>query len=250
MRKALLTVLAAALLVPATAMRAQLQGLSEPTVTLPGGAATASVPFESYRRWMVLEAKVAGSAPLRFILDSGAPIVVLASRELGEQLPLQIIGQARIGGAGDGEATTVALASAVKVELEGLFPPGNYRISLNASKVSEAEYKLSLQRLDRFACPTDCESNDNIDFASPFPANHVIEGRVNEWRDADWYEMPVFEQATEVIVTSEVKKNIQIVQRAYSPKSIVDWGRESSTWRGTIPAGTATYLQVQMISLV
>ena len=119
MRKALLFALAAALLAPAAAMRAQLQGFVEPTVTLPGGAAKTSVPFESYRRWMVLEAKVAGSAPLRFILDSGAPIVVLASRELGEQLPLQIIGQARVGGAGDGEATTVALASDVRVELEG-----------------------------------------------------------------------------------------------------------------------------------
>lgn len=132
-----------------------------------------------------------------------------------------------------------------KVELDGLFPPGNYRINLNAGKTSEAEYKIGLQRLDRFACPTDCEPNDNIDFASPFPANHIIEGRVNEWRDADWYEMPVFEQATEVVVTSEVKKNIDIVPRGYNPKSIVSWDKESSAWRGTIPAGTATYLQVQ-----
>lgn len=120
MRKAILIVLAGALLAPATAMLAQLQGFPQPTVTLPGGAAASSVPFESYRRWMILEARVAGSAPLRFILDSGAPIVVLASRELGEQLPLQIIGQARVGGAGDGEATTVALASGVKIELGGV----------------------------------------------------------------------------------------------------------------------------------
>jgi hypothetical protein len=132
-----------------------------------------------------------------------------------------------------------------KVELEGLFPPGNYRINLYTGKTSEAEYKLSLERLTRFTCPTDCEPNDNIDFASPFPADHVIEGRVNEWRDDDWYEMPVFEQATEVVVTSEVKKNIQIVPRGYNPSSIVSWDKESSAWRGTIPAGTATYLQVQ-----
>jgi len=120
MRKALLIVFTVALLAPGAAMRAQLQGLPRPTVTLPGGAATSSVPFESYRRWMVLEAKIAGSPPLRFILDSGAPIVVLGSRKLGEQLPLEIIGEARVGGAGDGEATTVALASGVKVELDGV----------------------------------------------------------------------------------------------------------------------------------
>ena len=138
-----------------------------------------------------------------------------------------------------------APAEGQKVELDGLFPPGDYRINLHANKVSEAEYKLSLERLDRFDCPTDCEPNDNIDFASPFPANHIIEGRVNEWRDPDWYAMPVFERPIEVTVTSEVKRNIQIVPRGYSAKSIVAWDKESSTWRGTIPAGIATYLKVQ-----
>jgi von Willebrand factor type A domain len=131
-----------------------------------------------------------------------------------------------------------------KVELEGLFPPGKYRINLYASKVSDAEYKLSLERLDRFDCPTDCEPNDNIDFASPFPADHIIEGRANEWRDSDWYAMPVFEKATEVALTTEVKRDIQLVPRGYNPKSIVTWDNESSAWRGTIPAGIETYLKV------
>ncbi|MGA9574668.1 MAG: hypothetical protein WBS20_12060, partial [Lysobacterales bacterium] len=131
-----------------------------------------------------------------------------------------------------------------KVILEGLFPPGNYHIALRAKKVSEAEYKLSLERLERFGCPTDCEPNDNIDFASPFPSDHVIEGRVNEWRDPDWYAMPVFEEATEVSITSEPRRNINIVPRGYNSKSIVEWDKESNAWRGTIPAGVATYLQV------
>jgi len=120
MRKALLITLAFALVAPALGTHAQLQSLPRATVTLPDDAAASTVPFESYRRWMVVEARVAGSGPLRFILDSGAPVVVLASRELGEQLPLEIIGQARVGGAGDGEATTVALASNVLVELDGV----------------------------------------------------------------------------------------------------------------------------------
>lgn len=132
-----------------------------------------------------------------------------------------------------------------KVELEGLFPPGDYRINLYANKASEAEYKLSLERLDRFACPVDCEPNDNIDFASPFPADHIIQGRVNEWRDGDWYAMPVFEKDTDVTLTSEVKRNIQMVPRGYFPKSIVSWDKEFNAWRGTIPAGLATYLKVQ-----
>jgi len=119
MRKALLIVFAAAIVATTSPTRAQDQRLPRPSVTLPDGAATSSVPFESYRRWMVIEASVAGSDPLRFILDSGAPIVVLASRELGEQLPLQIIGEALLGGVGEGEATTVALAAGVRVELDG-----------------------------------------------------------------------------------------------------------------------------------
>jgi len=120
MRNALLIALAAALWAPVPRTYAQLQSLPLPTVTLHGDAASTSVPFESYRRWMVVEARIAGSHPLEFILDSGAPVVVLASRKLGEQLPLEIIGQVRVGGAGDGDAGTVALAGGVKVELEGV----------------------------------------------------------------------------------------------------------------------------------
>ncbi len=120
MRRALLIALAVALAATAGRTRAQDQRLPRPSVTLHGAADTSTVPFESYRRWMVVEARVAGSKPLRFILDSGAPIVVLASRDLGEQLPLQIIGQARLGGVGDGESATVALAAGVKVELDGV----------------------------------------------------------------------------------------------------------------------------------
>ncbi|NKB90330.1 MAG: PDZ domain-containing protein [Acidobacteria bacterium] len=78
------------------------------------------LPFENYRRWMVVRASVAGSEPLRFILDSGAPVVVLTSRELGERLPLQIVGQASIGGAGDGADEQVALAVGVTVEMDGV----------------------------------------------------------------------------------------------------------------------------------
>lgn len=120
MRKSLLVALAVVLLGQADQTGAQIHSLPRPTVTLSGNAASSPLRFENYRRWMVVEARVAGSDPLRFILDSGAPVVVLASRELGERLPLQIIGQARVGGAGDGDAATVALASEVTVELDGV----------------------------------------------------------------------------------------------------------------------------------
>ena len=53
-----------------------------------------------------------------------------------------------------------------EITLEGLFPPGDYRLALNAKTPSDAEYRLSLERLERFGCPTDCEPNDNLDLAS------------------------------------------------------------------------------------
>ena len=132
-----------------------------------------------------------------------------------------------------------------KVELEGLFPPGDYRLNLWARKTSEAEYKLSLERLDRFGCPADCEPNDNLDFANPFPADHIVEGRVNEWRDADWYALPIFDQPTEITAVSEARRQIAVVKREYAAKSLVVWDNDAQLWRGTIPAGVETYLQVQ-----
>jgi Mg-chelatase subunit ChlD len=132
-----------------------------------------------------------------------------------------------------------------KVVLEGLFPPGDYRLSLHARTTSEAEYGLSLERLDRFGCPADCEPNDNVDFANPFPASHVVEGRVNEWRDGDWYALPVFDQATVITIASEPKRNIAVLERAYSAKNLAAWDREAKLWRGTIPAGLQTYLQIK-----
>lgn len=119
MRQAALIAITIALLGTPPQARAQIQGIPLATVALPDDAASSTVPFESYRRWMVVEATVAGSDTLRFILDSGSPVVVLASRQLGEQLPLEIIGRVRVGGAGDGNAATVALAGHVTVELDG-----------------------------------------------------------------------------------------------------------------------------------
>jgi len=130
------------------------------------------------------------------------------------------------------------------VELEGLFAPGDYRLELSAQKTSEAEYRLSLERLDRFGCPTDCEPNDNIAFANPFPDTHILEGRVNEWRDADWYALPVFDQPTEITAASEPRQEIAVVEH-HQGRSLVGWDNDAKLWRGTIPAGVKTYLQVK-----
>lgn len=93
------------------------QELPRATVSLPEGVDRTTLPFELFRRWMMVSVTVEDSAPLRFILDSGAPITVLASLALGQTLPLQIIGQAQIGGAGSGDAQEVYVAGDVSMRV-------------------------------------------------------------------------------------------------------------------------------------
>lgn len=94
-------------------LRASGQALPRARVRLPEGAAKLEIPFELYRRWMLVPVSVEGSRTLAFILDTGAPITVLASLELGQSMPLEIIGEALLQGAGDGPGAKVAVAGDV-----------------------------------------------------------------------------------------------------------------------------------------
>lgn len=49
--------------------------------------------------------------------------------------------------------------------LSGLLPPGDYQLVLRAKKASEAEYRLSLERLPRFSCPDACTPGRYSGFA-------------------------------------------------------------------------------------
>jgi Mg-chelatase subunit ChlD len=130
-------------------------------------------------------------------------------------------------------------------ELEGIFPPGDYRLVLSAKTISEAEYKVSLKRLDFFDCPTDCEPNDKFSFASEFPKNHIIEGRVNQWRDDDWFKLPLFDQATEVTLESEVRLKVNVVRREDLHHNVTEWDAEAKLFRGTLDPGQQYYVQVR-----
>jgi Mg-chelatase subunit ChlD len=131
-----------------------------------------------------------------------------------------------------------------RVVLEGLFPPGDYRLALAAKKTSEAEYKLALKRLPRFGCPADCEPNDNLDFASVLPADRVLQGVTQDWRDSDWYRLPVFDEPTQISFTAEQQPRVELVSREYGARSLLSWDSAAKQLKGTIPAGTETYAQV------
>lgn len=125
--------------------------------------------------------------------------------------------------------------------LEGLYPPGDYQLSLTPLDTSEAEYTVSLERLDRFSCTVDCEPNDNPAFANPIPAGLVIEGVVGDWRDRDVYALPVRVNATEwtVKITPHQTPHVAIQRR---DKSVLEYDRDAGIFRGTVPAGEAYYL--------
>jgi von Willebrand factor type A domain len=124
------------------------------------------------------------------------------------------------------------------IALSGLFPPGNYAVRLSANQTSEAEYKIHLERLARFGCPTDCEPNDNVDFANPLPATMTVEGRAGEWRDDDVYALPVFDKDTGLRLTAS---GVVKVAELRDAPSLVELDREAGVYTGTIPAGTQTY---------
>lgn len=145
----------------------------------------------------------------------------------------------------DGTKTREASAPAGRaLVLEGLFPPGDYRLEMITAQPSEAEYRLSLERLARFACPTDCEPNDNPAFARAVPPGGLIEGQVGEWRDEDWYALPVLDQAVGLAVETENKQTIDLVAQP-ADRGGLAWDAAGNRYTGTIPAGEQRYLRIR-----
>jgi von Willebrand factor type A domain len=127
--------------------------------------------------------------------------------------------------------------------LDGVFPPGDYRIELSSRTPSDDEYTLHLERRERFTCPTDCEPNDNPAFASPLPPSHVLSGTIGEWGDTDWYVLPARKQATAITIKPTTERRIRLSKTLESP-SLLSWDAAAGVYHGTVPAGTRTFLEV------
>ncbi|NHA14674.1 VWA domain-containing protein [Thioalkalivibrio sp. XN279] len=128
--------------------------------------------------------------------------------------------------------------------IQGLFPPGDYRLELITGRPSEAEYQLDLERLERFACAVDCEPNDNPAFARPVPRDGGITGEVGEWRDEDWYALPVADRDVALALESEQKLSIDMVARA-GERGGLERDSSGARYVGTIPAGEQRYLRIR-----
>ena len=114
----------AALLCAGAAVRAQLP----PSTASFGGAATVSIPFRTIHGLVVIPVTINGHGPLNLILDTGAPVIVIPDTAVASKLGLQIVGNARVGGAGDGEVQTAPLAAGITASVGSLTVSGAFGI--------------------------------------------------------------------------------------------------------------------------
>lgn len=138
-----------------------------------------------------------------------------------------------------------ALRTDGPIVFEGVLPPGDYYLTLSARKVSDAEYSVSLERLDRYTCADDCEPNDSPAFASPFPGRGFAEGFAGDWRDSDWYELPTgaADQPVRILLESDVYNRIEIFDEN---NNALDFSAEPGTgiFSGILPANQPAYLKI------
>jgi hypothetical protein len=125
------------------------------------------------------------------------------------------------------------------ISMSGLFPPGDYHVALRPTRVSDAEYRLSLERLPRFSCPADCEPNgvSSLYLAAPVPPNRVLEGRSGNWRDTDSYELPEFDQPTELLIRSAQQVNSLSLNVNASESELLKYDPALGGYRATVSAG-------------
>ena len=131
------------------------------------------------------------------------------------------------------------------IVFDGVLPPGDYYLTLAARQVSDAEYSVSLERLDRYTCADDCEPNDSPAFASPFPRRGFVEGLAGDWRDIDWYELPTYaaDQPVRIVLESDVYNRIEVFDKN---NNALEFSAEPGTgiFSGVLPAGQPTYLKI------
>ena len=75
------------------------------------------IPFSRYRKWIIINVSVNGAKERPFILDTGAPIAVLADGGLKDELKLNIAGNVNVGGVDPSKPKQVPLATSVKFKI-------------------------------------------------------------------------------------------------------------------------------------
>lgn len=93
------------------------QGLPRAELRFPEGRTSVELPLERQGSFIVVPVAFEGVGTLRFVLDTGAPVMVVPDTALAARMDLQVVGQARVGGTGDGEPLTAPLAVGARAGL-------------------------------------------------------------------------------------------------------------------------------------
>lgn len=131
--------------------------------------------------------------------------------------------------------------------MQGLFPPGDYHVRLNPRQASDTEYTISLERMPRFSCPSDCEPGGHglTWLASPLSPDLVLQGNSGEWRDSDFYELPAFTQPTELIIRTP--EPVRFLRHGVNLQGaeIAKFDAELGGYSITVPPGDARRLMIE-----
>lgn len=82
------------------------------------------VAFTVEQDRIVIPVMINGHGPVRLVLDTGAPVILLPDTALARQLGLAIAGQVAVQGSGDGPGVTAGLATGVRVAVGGFVVDG------------------------------------------------------------------------------------------------------------------------------
>ena len=91
-----------------------------PTTANFHGKAVIEVPYRIVHGLVTIPVSINGSPPLQLILDSGSPVIVLTDTAAPRKYGLNIVGEAGVGGAGDGEQRRVPLARGITARVGDL----------------------------------------------------------------------------------------------------------------------------------
>lgn len=92
-------------------------GAQLPASTATFGDATVTVPFRLVHDFIVIPVMLNGRGPFQLILDTGSPVILIPDTSLARRLDLQVVGEAIVGGVGDGDTQRAPLAVGISARV-------------------------------------------------------------------------------------------------------------------------------------
>lgn len=125
-------------------------------------------------------------------------------------------------------------------------PPADYSLNLTPGKVSDAEYTVTMERLDYLDRVADREPNDHRHEAAPFPSDGQLIGSVGHSTSGeDWYRLPVQDEPVVVALPRQGRVRTELYGEAQPKTDLLEHDREQELDRAELAPGQIHWLQVQ-----